>query len=134
MAAMWESLRREAHSASFNSRWRDCLSSRRAGVMRFRATWRFRRVSLARYTSPIPPLPRSSRIVNLPTFFPLRFRKEGAVDSGCRGCFAIGKLVSALGASLQFHSAKKKVLLGNLRDLAPAWRFDRIILPQAQIS
>jgi hypothetical protein len=42
--------------------------------------------------------------------------------------------VSALGASLQFHSAKEKVLFGNLRDLALAWRFDGIILPQAQIS
>src|SRR6185369_7715913 len=47
-------------------------SERRWTESRLRATVRFRRVSSARYTSPMPPLPSRSPITKRPTVFPVR--------------------------------------------------------------
>src|ERR1700751_6082744 len=75
---MWGSFKREANSASFHKRCLDFASARIVGAMRFKATWRFRPVSWARYTSPIPPPPRRARTENLPTVFPARSNVAGA--------------------------------------------------------
>src|ERR1700720_447836 len=75
---MWGSFKREANSASFHNRCLDFGSARIVGEMRFKATWRFKPVSSARYTSPIPPLPRRARMENLPTVFPARSNGAGS--------------------------------------------------------
>src|SRR5205085_4376716 len=47
-------------------------SERRLTESRLSATLRFRRVSSARYTSPMPPLPSRSPITKRPIVFPVR--------------------------------------------------------------